>query len=138
MSRHPPVLEIPALSWAVDSSLSELWQVLVTRKRGSRASSAAPSGDASFSSGKSFIAAQHAEEARPFAEGPLNREDRSMTHEGILLHESPQVNTLSTHMLEEMAWMCPLASPITVDCSATCALMPSLTSAGTPLSYCLF
>ncbi|DBA94620.1 hypothetical protein WJX77_009861 [Trebouxia sp. C0004] len=65
-------------------------KVLVTRKRGSRASSAAPSGDASFSSGKSFIAAQHAEEARPFAEGPLTREDRSMTHEGILLHESPQ------------------------------------------------
>ncbi len=87
----------------------------MTRKRGSRASSAAPSGDASFSSEKSFIAAQHAEEARPFAEGPLNREDRSMTHEGILLHESPQVNTLCTHMLEELAFMCPLALLATVE-----------------------
>ena len=99
----------------MDSSLSELLQVLVTRKRGSRASSAAPSGDASFSSGKSFIAAQHAEEARPFAEGPLNREDRSMTHEGILLHESPQVNTLSTHIFVELASMCPLALLTTVE-----------------------
>ena len=72
-------------------------QVLVTRKKGSRASSAAPSVDASFSSGKSFIGAQHAEEERPFAEGPLSREDRSMTHEGILLHESPQVSPLPTH-----------------------------------------
>ncbi len=99
----------------MDSSLSELLQVLVTRKRGSRASSAAPSGDASFSSGKSFIAAQHAEEARPFAEGPLNREDRSMTHEGILLHESPQVSTLPTHIVVELAWMCPLALLTTVE-----------------------
>ena len=95
--------------------------MLVTRKRGSRASSAAPSGDASFSSGKSFIAAQHAEEARPFAEGPLNREDRSMKHEGILLHESPQVNTLSTYMLGDLAWIRTLASPTTLDLLAICA-----------------
>lgn len=46
----------------------------------------------SFTSGQSFIAAQHSgDEERPFAEGPLTREDRSMTHEGILLRESPQV-----------------------------------------------
>ena len=46
----------------------------------------------SFTSGQSFIAAQHSgEEERAFAEGPLTREDRSMTHEGILLRESPQV-----------------------------------------------
>ena len=66
-----------------------MWQVVVTRKRGgSRASSVG----GSFTSGRSFIAAQHSgDEGRPFAEGPLTREDRSMTHEGILLHETPQV-----------------------------------------------
>lgn len=64
----------------------------MTRKRGSRASSV----NASFSSGQSFIAAQHSgDEEQPIAEGPLSREDRSMTHEGILLHESPQVRTVS-------------------------------------------
>lgn len=64
----------------------------MTRKKGSRASSV----NASFSSGQSFIAAQHSvDEEQPFAEGPLAREDRSMTHEGILLHESPQVFHLS-------------------------------------------
>ena len=82
----------------------------MTRKRGSRASSAPQSVDASFSSGKSFIAAQHhsTDEERPFAEGPLGREDRSMTHEGILLHESPQVGishvlaSLSTHNAHQL------------------------------------
>ena len=61
-------------------------------------SSMAASANASFSSGKSFIAAQHpSEEEQALAEGPLFREDRSMTHEGILLHESPQVSPCTVY-----------------------------------------
>lgn len=74
-------------------------QVLVTRKRGSRASSVAPSQGGSFSSGQSFIAAQHssdAEERVATNPGAVSaREDRSMTHEGILLQEAPQVRLVS-------------------------------------------
>ena len=70
-------------------------QVLVTRKRGSRASSVAPSQGGSFTSGQSFIAAQHSSDTEERVAvdmgGSITREDRSMTHEGILLHEAPQV-----------------------------------------------
>ena len=73
----------------------------------------AASANASFSSGKSFIAAQHpSEEEQALAEGPLFREDRSMTHEGILLHESPQVSPMYCLLMQQSYHQFPAASQL--------------------------
>lgn len=73
----------------------------MTRKRGSRASSVAASQGGSFTSGQSFIAAQHSsdteEQVAVDMGGSIAREDRSMTHEGILLREAPQVEYCQSH-----------------------------------------